>query len=107
MSSLESRIENLPNSSAPKHAEPPGAARDVAGILDTYMEKERRKCNIVVHNLKEAEEDTHDVRITADMSRLTALFKDAFRLQVNPRPAGVFGQTRSAGGGRISPPPPA
>ena len=52
LSPLESQIENLPNSSAPKHAEPPGAAKDVAGILDTYMEKERHKCSIVVQNLK-------------------------------------------------------
>ena len=73
MSSLESQIENLPNSSAPKYAEPPGAAKDVAGILDKYMEKERYKCNIVVHNLKEAEAEMHDVRMADDRSRLTSV----------------------------------
>ena len=79
MKTLQTKIEN---SSAPKHNKPSGTTKEVAGILDQFMDKERRKCNIVVHNLKEAVGDTHDDRMAGDRSRLEALFREAFHMQV-------------------------
>ena len=80
--SLDSSIKNLPNNLAPKHNGPSGATGEVAGVLDAYMDKERRKCNIVVHNLREAEGDTYDDRMAGDKLRLLSLFREAFQMQV-------------------------
>ena len=93
--SLESTMEKLPSSS--KHNGPSGATKEVASFLDAFMDKERRKCNIVVHNLREAEGDTHDDRVAADRARLVALFRETLRLKVsitNSFRAGKFNPDR-------------
>ena len=97
ITSIGSRIEKLPNATASKHSGPPGASKEVAGILDAFMDKERRKCNIVVHNLKEPEGVTHDERMAADRARLTSLCRDALNLQVrvtNSFRAGKFNPSK-------------
>ena len=59
------------------------------------MDKERWKCNIVVHNLKEVGGDTHNFRMADDRSRLAELFKEALHLHIKITKLFIAGQFNS------------
>ena len=76
--SLEKKIHDLPSASA-QNRPTTTTAREVLNVLS---DKERRRCNIVVHNLKESSGNTHNEKMLNDQARLTALIRDVFQLQV-------------------------
>ena len=59
------------------------AAQDLTGALDDFMDKEKRKSNIVVHNLPEQSGDTLAERANNDASLFKMVIKDEMKLNVN------------------------
>ena len=76
--SITSKIETLPKDQGT--ASKP--SQQIAGIVDSVLDKEKRKKNIVVHNLPEAMAETHADRMNKDKSSFVQLVKDEFRLSV-------------------------
>ena len=57
--------------------------RDLSQILDDHLDKEKRKGNIVVHNLPEHEGDTLADRSSKDITEFTIMVKEVMRLNVS------------------------
>lgn len=57
--------------------------KNMAQMFDDFLDKDKRKNNIVIHNLPEAEGSTLQERIAKDISLFQELAKDTFRLNVS------------------------
>ena len=57
---------------------------EVAGILDEIQDKEKRKLNVVIHNLHETDGDTHTERTKGDEAKFTEMVKEGLKLVVKP-----------------------
>ena len=76
---LSAQISSLPSSSTPGG---PRAARDLTGALDGYMDKKKRKSNIVMHNLSESSDGNQTERANHDAALFKEMIKEEMKLQV-------------------------
>lgn len=65
----------------------------ISGVFDEFLDKEKRKCNIVVHNLPEQSGPTGDDRSQADSALFVSMVREVFRINARV--------TRSFRAGRI------
>ena len=56
--------------------------QDLSKVLDDHMDKERRKANLVIHNLPEQEGTSVSERSAKDMSSVSTMVKDIMRIHV-------------------------
>ena len=72
-------------SALPKPVVPAGnkGAQDLTGALDDFMDKEKRKSNVVVHNLPELEGKPQTERTEHDSSLFKTMIKEEMRLNVS------------------------
>ena len=58
-------------------------AQDLSKVLDDHLDKERRKGNVVVHNLPEQAGDTLSDRSAKDVSEFSSMIRDVMKLNVS------------------------
>ena len=64
---------------------PPGkSVQDISVVFDDFLDKEKRKLNLVVHNLPEPEGETFQERSAKDATLFTSMIKEVFKLSVAP-----------------------
>ena len=81
---LSSKIEELPKGEQIISNKGSGnSSMQFTGIFDAFVDRERRKNNVVVHNLTESDGDTHAERMTQDRSRLGELLRRELSLNVH------------------------
>ena len=79
--SISSKIEMLPKEQ--KVTAGMGSSEQISGIVDSVLDKEKRRTNVVVHNFPEAIAESHAERMAMDNSSFIQLVKDEFRLKVS------------------------
>ena len=57
--------------------------QNISQVFDNFLEKDKRKNNLVVHNLPEAEEGTYAERSSRDLELFQEVVKDTFRMNVS------------------------
>ena len=88
---INSKLDTLPkDQSTPVR---PAPSQQIAGIVDSVLDKERRKKNVVVHNLPEATAETHADRMTEDKSTFIQLVRDEFHLNIGASKCFRVGKT--------------
>ena len=80
MEQVAKKMEKIPAVNIPVQR----SHEEVAGILDEIQDKEKRKLNVVVHNLKESDGDTHTDRTKSDETKFVEMVKDGMKLIVKP-----------------------
>lgn len=55
----------------------------IAGVFDDFLDKEKRKLNIVVHNIPEPQGETYAQRVDHDKSTFKEVIREGMRLNVN------------------------
>lgn len=55
----------------------------IAGVFDNFLDKEKRKLNIVIHNIPEPSGHTYAERVEQDKATFKEMVKDAMHLSVN------------------------
>ena len=74
LTTINSKMEKLPiRGQISCDKAPRNPNEQFTGIFDAFVDREKRKCNVVVHNLTESDGDTHNERMTQDRSRLKEL----------------------------------
>ena len=58
------------------------AAKEISGMLDGYMDKERRRCNIVIYNLPEDSGDSQAERNENDILKFREIMKQELHLNI-------------------------
>ena len=85
---VSEKVASLPVDIAQKDKEKQGpsakAAQDISVMFDDFLDKEKRKMNLVVHNLDEPEGDTFQERSAEDAALFSSMVKEAFKLSVTP-----------------------
>ena len=77
---LEAKIQAM----STKEATPePGGGADLVKTVGNFFDKEKRKYNIVVHNLPENESEDAKTRINKDVEDFSNLIKDEFHISAN------------------------
>ena len=66
VSKVTSQITSLPSDQWSCNRNYTGAVQDLSAIFDDYQEKEKRKLNVVVCNMKESENDSFEERTKLD-----------------------------------------
>ena len=61
---------------------PGQSCNDVAGILDSFLDKEQRKMNLVVHNMQESPGENARERAKGDAEKLKVMIQESMRLVV-------------------------
>ena len=56
---------------------------EVAGILDSFLDKEQRKMNLVIHNLQESHGDNVHERATRDAEKVTTMVREVFKIVIH------------------------
>ena len=79
INSLSAKMETMPRKEKAKE-EPEGSGHQIAGIVDSVLDREKRRRNIVVHNLPESNAQSPSDRARDDMTLFTQLVKDEFRV---------------------------
>ena len=77
---VSKHVSSLPSNTSPNSTNK--AAQDLSVMFDDFQDKEKRKLNVVVHNLKEPETVTFDERAKDDAHSFEEMVKEAFRLRV-------------------------
>lgn len=54
----------------------------ISGVFDDFMDKEKRKCNVVAHNLPEQPGNTFAERCEADSALFTCMIREEFSVNV-------------------------
>ena len=80
INSLSAKIETMPQKEVKGEPERNGHAHQIAGIVDSVLDKEKRRRNIVVHNLPESDAQSTSDRAADDMSLFTQLVKEEFHV---------------------------
>ena len=87
---IEGKLDVIPRFS------PPGQAplKDISGAVGDCFEKDRRKLNIVVHNLpEEGHNIPHSERASLDASKVEKICRDVFHLMVKTEQAFRVGKS--------------
>ena len=58
------------------------AAKEISGMLDNHMDKERRKCNVVIYNLPEETGDSQAERSEKDILKFREIVKKELHLNI-------------------------
>ena len=84
MNTISTQIEKLPlTEQSSKSSGTRSSTMQFTGIFDAFVDRERRKNNIVVHNMTESDGETHAERMTRDRSRLGELLRKELNLNVH------------------------
>ena len=81
--SISTKIGTIPREQKSLNHPAGAPSQQIAGIIDSVLDKEKRKKNIVVHNLPESNADTHADRMAEDKEKFSQLVKDEFHLRVS------------------------
>ena len=74
------RISDLPKQPVP--ANPVATHQDISKVFDNCLDKEKRRLNVVVHNLPETEAESLTDRAHSDQAQFRDLVKNCFRLNI-------------------------
>ena len=77
---VQSQMALLPKSSTDSNKK---EAQDLSRALDEHMDREKRKANLVIHNLPEQEGNSLAERSEKDLALFTSMIKDVFKLRVS------------------------
>ena len=55
----------------------------IAGVFDDFLDKERRKLNVVMHNIPESQGESYAERMEQDKAKFKNVIRDGMRLNVN------------------------
>ena len=80
LNKVSSQIASLPAHAGSKTEAK--AAQDLSIMFDDFQDKEKRKMNVVVHNMKESESEVFEERAKHDAQQFEEMVKEAFRLRV-------------------------
>lgn len=80
MQNVMKKFEDIP----PQVKEKPGLSTEkaIAGIFDDFLDKEKRKLNVVMHNIPESTGETYADRVQADKSMFREVVRDSMYLNV-------------------------
>ena len=79
---LEKELKNTGQASTPPNTTslPPVMGVNPSAIVDEYLDRERRRNNLIVYNLEEPSEQTPVERSKLDSTKLAHLFQSEFRI---------------------------
>ena len=77
---VNSKLSEMPVISAQRNEAK--TAHDMSCMLDSYLDKDRRKLNVVVHNLKEEPGETLTERSAKDQAAFQTVVKEGLKLNV-------------------------
>ena len=72
------KIDKMPSATVPVQR----SNEEVAGLLDEIQDKERRKLNVVIHNMQESSGQTQAARAKGDADKFEQMVKDCLKLIV-------------------------
>ena len=75
---VSKKIEKMPSVTIPVQR----SREEIAGIIDEIQDKEKRKLNVVVHNLKESKGKTQSERAKDDEENFVVMVKEALKIIV-------------------------
>ena len=80
---VSSKIDMLPN--LPSRTIQAHSSREISEVFDSFLDKEKRKLNVVVHNLPESEGEALSAsdRAQSDQAAFRDLVKECFKLSVH------------------------
>ena len=78
---VNTKLDAIPKPPPPK--EEAKIAHDMSCILDDYLDKEKRKLNVVVHNLPEEIGETASERSAKDQAAFQTLVMEGLKLRIN------------------------
>lgn len=78
MAKVSSKIDTMPKPATPKPVLP-SSAQEISGIFNDFMDKDRRKLNLVVHNLPESDGAN---QMEADAGKFVSIVKEELKLIV-------------------------
>ena len=76
---VKSQIVSIPK---PNHEYGQKTAQDLSKVLDDHLDKERRKANLVIHNLPEQQGSSLTERSEKDVAAFSTMIKDVMKLHV-------------------------
>lgn len=82
VASVKSSLDSGPTKPQPVVSIGSQAAKEISGMLDSYMDKEKRKCNVVVFNLPEEAGETHAERVEKDIEKFRDIIKNELHLNI-------------------------
>ena len=88
---VKTQLEAIPKANAACDGK---SARDLSKALDDHMDRERRKANLVVHNLPEQDGDSLMERSAKDMTLFASMVKDVMKLNVTSSKSFRVGKKR-------------
>ena len=74
------KISDLPKQGVPTN--PVATHQDISKVFDSCLDKEKRKLNVVIHNLPETEAESLTDRAQSDQEQFRDLVKDCFRMNI-------------------------
>lgn len=80
---VNAKLETLPHSVNQNTMNRPDAVRDISQVFDNYMDKDKRKLNVVVHNLPEEPGETLAERSANDQAAFQGMLREALKLNVS------------------------
>ena len=78
---VSEKIGNIPREKRDEAAAPI-KMQQIESIFDEYEDKQKRKANLVIHNLQEASGETHAERNQEDQRMFVRMVKDELKLNV-------------------------
>ena len=75
---ITQKINKMPQTTVPVQRN----REEIAGVLDEFHDKEKRKLNIIIHNLQEAEGHTQADKRKSDEVKFTGMIKNGLKLVV-------------------------
>ena len=80
---VNAKLETLPHSVNQNTMNRPDAVRDISQVFDNYMDKDKRKLNVVVHNLPEEPGETLAEQSANDQAAFQGMLREALKLNVS------------------------
>ena len=77
---VTAKIDAIPKPSQHKHNV--NTAEEISGVFDNFLDKEKRKSNLVVHNLAESSGESYAEIVEQDVKKFVEMIKDALSLHV-------------------------
>ena len=91
---VSAKVSAIPQSLAAQTASKD--MQSIARVFDDFLEKDKRKNNVVIHNLPEGEGDTSQERLDKDIRLFKEVTKDVFKLNVSISKAYRVGKAMQA-----------
>ena len=77
---VTAKIDAIPKPS--QHKQNVNTAEEISGVFDNFLDKEKRKSNLVVHNLAESVGESYAEIVEQDVKKFVDMIKDAQSLHV-------------------------